>query len=69
MQTIYLLLVLAIVFSNIVPGFISFRVQGMNLAVHFITLACGLLIILATLLLQVLACHGYGLCPMVPRTV
>lgn len=64
MQTIYLVLALSIIFSTIVPGFISFRVQGMNLAVHFITLVCGLLITLAILLLQVLDCHGYGLCPV-----
>jgi hypothetical protein len=34
----------------------------MNLAVHFITFVCGLLLSLAVLLLQVLACQSYGLC-------
>ena len=47
MQMTYQVIALAILFSGVVSGFITFRMSGMRLAPHFGALMLGLLITLA----------------------
>jgi len=47
MDMTYQVIALAILFSSIVTGFITFRMQGMNLALHFGTLILALIVTLA----------------------
>ncbi len=47
MQMTYQVIALAILFSGVVSGFITFRMSGMRLAPHFGALMLGLLVTLA----------------------
>lgn len=47
MDMTYQVIVLAILFSGVVSGFITFRMSGMHLAPHFGALMLGLIVTLA----------------------
>jgi hypothetical protein len=50
MQSTYQILILAILFSGITTGFITFRMSGMRLAPHFIFLILAFVVTIASLL-------------------
>jgi hypothetical protein len=50
MQMTYQVIALAVMFSGMVSGFITFRMSGMRLAPHFGALLLGLILTLAGLL-------------------